>query len=140
MLSQEEEARLVSAIRRAEEGHRAEIVVHFARRCAGDPVAAARDYASKLPRTKDDTTVVLYVASSDKKVSVYAGAGVYGAGEPTFWQSVTDAVAERAKQGDVLGGVVEALGLLQPILSLAAPGKDTAGNELADRATSDGDA
>ncbi len=129
-LTPDETRRIVEAVRAAERGHRGEIVVHFVDRCPGDAVMAAARFFSTLKRTKEDTAVVLFVAPVDRKVAVFAGEGVYGRQAPDFWKDVTDAVAARARSGDVVAGVVDAVAKLGHVLVSAAPGADGAGDEL----------
>ncbi len=135
-LGKKDEERVVDAIRRAEQGNRGEVMVHVERFCAGgDALArAARLFESLgMRRTAADTGVLLYVASADRKVAVFAGQGLYGAAEPEFWRSVTDAVADGARKGDLVAGLEEGLARVGGLLLTAAPGEDVAGNELPDR-------
>ena len=131
-----EEQRLVEAIRRAEQGHRGEVLVHLERRCeGGDALArAARLFDSLgLRRTAADTGVLLYVALEDRKTAVFAGRGVHGAAEPGFWKAVVDTVADGFRRQDAVGGLVAAVERIGGLLLTAAPGEDVAGNELPDR-------
>jgi uncharacterized membrane protein len=64
VLTPQEEARLVEAIRRAEQGNRGEVLVHVERRCVGGN-ALARAMAlfeKRVRQTAADTGVILYVA------------------------------------------------------------------------------
>ncbi len=133
-LSKEEEARLVAAIRRAEEGHRGEVVVRLERSCRGEPLARAAQLFEELgmSRTAADTGVLLYVAVADRKAAVYAGQGVHGAAQPGFWQEVVDGLAQGFREGSPVGGLEAAIERIGGLLRTAVPGEDTRGNELPD--------
>ena len=132
-LSEAEQARLVDAIRRAEEGHRGEVLVHLERRCREqDALKRAAQLFEKLGmrNTAADTGVLLYVAVEDRKAAVYAGQGIHGAALPGFWQEVVDAVATGFREGQPLPGLEKAVERIGGLLRTAVPGEDTAGNEL----------
>ncbi|OJT22737.1 hypothetical protein BO221_23615 [Archangium sp. Cb G35] len=134
-LSKAEEARLVAAIRRAEEGHRGEVVVRLERSCrGGEPLARAAQLFEELGmrRTAADTGVLLYVAVADRKAAVYAGQGVHGAAQPGFWQEVVDGLAQGFREGAPVAGLETAIERIGGLLRTAVPGEDTRGNELPD--------
>lgn len=135
-LSAEQEARLVEAIRRAEEGHRGEILVHVEQRCREvDALTRAARLFDEMGarKTAEDTAVLLYVAVADRKAAVYAGRGVHRAALPGFWQEVVDEVAAGYRKGDALAGLEAAIARIGGVLRTAAPGVDAQGNELPDR-------
>lgn len=132
-LSEAEQARLVDAIRRAEEGHRGEVLVHLERKCREpDALKRAAQLFEQLGmrNTAADTGVLLYVAVADRKAAVFAGQGVHGAAQPGFWQEVVDEVATGFRAGQPLPGLEKAVERIGGLLRTAAPGEDTAGNEL----------
>ncbi|HEY5926882.1 MAG TPA: TPM domain-containing protein [Kofleriaceae bacterium] len=129
---------LQAAIAAAERSHRGEIRVHLESRYAGDgPVRRAEILFHELglDRTQDGTGVLLYVAARDRKAAVFAGPGVYGAREPGFWNDVAAAVARGYADGDRIAGLLRAVEMIGEILRSAAPGEDTAGNELPNQVT-----
>jgi len=133
------EAAVVAAIKRAERGNRGEVRVHLeAAAPGGDALARAEALhrALGVHRTKDGTGVLLYVAVDDRRAAVYAGAGVFGARDPAFWQGVTDAVAAEAREGRLAAGIVAALDRVGEALREKVPGADRRGNELPDAVTS----
>lgn len=134
-----DESSVVEAIRRAERDNRGEVRVHLESRApGGDALRRAREVFEglKMHRTKEATGVLLYVAVDDRKAAVYAGRGIHGATAPEFWKSVTDAVAEEAREGRLGRGLVAALGLIGKVLREKVPGEDRHGNELPDAVTS----
>jgi uncharacterized membrane protein len=132
-LDEAQEREVVAAIGRAEVGNRGEVRVHLDARCSnGDALARAKDLFAKLglDATRDDTGVLLYVAVDDRRAAVYAGKGVFGAGDESVWKDVVDAVARGFAKGDRAAGLCEALDLVGEVLRVRAPGDDDAGNEL----------
>ncbi len=138
MLSEADEQRIVRAIANAERGNRGEVRVHLERRCpTKDPVERAKVlYATlKLHATRDDTGVLLYVASRSRCAAVWSGAGVHGHARDGFWQKVVDAVAQGYRDGAPVDGICNALAEIGELLREHVPGEDTAGNELPDAVT-----
>ncbi len=134
LLSTKEQASLVEQIGLAERGHRGELRVHVEPRYPGDgPVERARALYHQLGvgQTQGDTGALLYVAWEDHKSAVWVGAGVDLRDRRAACQRVVDTVAFHARRGDAYAGLSSAIGQLGVLLSLGAPGEDTAGNELA---------
>ena len=138
-LASEHERAVVAAIQAAEKGNRGEVRVHLEQRCPQGRGAIDRTkeifHALGMDKTRDSTGVLLYVAVDDHKTAVFAGAGIFGATEPGFWQSVSDAVASGAKRGALHEGLVDALARVGELLRKHVPGDDAAGNELPDEVT-----
>jgi uncharacterized membrane protein len=138
ILDEAQSAELVKAIDGAERGNRGEVRVHLERRCPHpEPLERARELFGKLgmQRTRDDTGVLLYVATEDHRVAVFAGKGIHGAAEEGFWQGVADAVAAGYRAGEPVRGLRDALERIGAILRKHAPGDDAAGNELPNTVT-----
>lgn len=137
-LTARERHQLQAAIAAAERGHRGEIRVHIESRYSGDGPkqrAEALFHELALDRTRDGTGVLLYVAERDRKTAVFAGPGVHGARAAGFWTDVAAAIARGYAEGDRMTGLLRALAMIGEILRDAAPGQDTAGNELPDEVT-----
>lgn len=88
-----------------------------------------------MDKTRDATGVLLYVAEHDHKAAVYAGSGVYGARETATWKEITATVARGYAAGERVSGLVKAVAMIGDILREAAPGTDTAGDELPNQVT-----
>ncbi len=127
-------ARIAAAVTAAEQGHRGEIVVHVEGVCLRDPLRrAARLFVrGGYGRTRDDTAVLLYVATRSRKVAVWAGRGVVGAAAIESWRPTMDAVIAGMKAGRPIDGVVDGVTAIGLALRERAAGKDRHGNELAD--------
>jgi uncharacterized membrane protein len=137
-LSRAAERSVVAAIAAAERGNRGEVGVHIEDRYDGaGPLdrAAALFTILGMDQTRDGTGVLLYVAVRDRRATVWAGPGVFGAAEPGFWRAATDHVAKGFADGDPGAGLVAALGVIGDLLRTAAPGEDTAGDELPNKVT-----
>lgn len=135
LIRADEDAQLVEAIRRAEQGTRGEVRVHLERRCPRtEPMERARELFARLGMhdTADATGVLLYVSLRPRAACVYAGEGVHGAAEPGFWDDVVERVARGFAEGRAAAGLVGAIDAIGELLRRAAPGEDRAGDELPD--------
>ena len=136
-LSSDEAEALVAAIGEAERGNRGEVRVHLEEQCPGDALARAREVFAGLQmhKTRDDTGVLLYVATHHRRAAVFAGAGIHGSREAGFWQEVADAVADGFRRGAPTQGLVTALERIGDLLRTHAAGDDDAGDELPNKVT-----
>jgi uncharacterized membrane protein len=133
-----DDAAIVEAIRRAEQGSRGEVRIHLERRCPeAEPMDRARALFAELgmAETEHATGVLLYVALSPRVACVYAGEGIHGAAAEGFWDEVVDRVGRGFASGGAGAGLVEAIDRIGELLRRAAPGEDRAGNELPDQIT-----
>lgn len=137
MLEEQEEQRIVRAIANAERDNRGEVRVHIEERCPGDALTRARAVYRLLglDRTRDDTAVLLYVASRSRVAAVYCGAGVHDPADTDFWSGVSDRVARGFAAGDPAGGLCDALGQIGELLRERVGGPDEAGDELSNAVT-----
>lgn len=135
--TREQAEALVAAIGDAERGNCGEVRVHLEESCPGEPLDRAREIFAglKMHQTRDDTGVLLYVATRDRKTAVFAGAGIHGQAEPDFWQEVAEAVADGFRRDAPAEGLLTALQRVGEILREHAPGDDEAGNELPNQVT-----
>jgi uncharacterized membrane protein len=135
--TREQAEALVAAIGKAERGNRGEVRLHLEDGCPGKALDRAREIFAglKMHQTRDDTGVLLYVATGARKTAVFAGAGIHGQAEPDFWQAVADAVADGFRRDAPVEGLLTALERIGEILREHAPGDDEAGNELPNQVT-----
>lgn len=131
-LTPKEEQDVVRAIANAERGNRGEVRLHLEARCRGEPLARAEALYRELgmDQTRDDTGVLLYVATASRVCAVYCGAGVVSRPPEGFWQGVTDAVAQGFAKQAPASGLVEGLKRIGDMLREHVPGDDAAGDEL----------
>jgi uncharacterized membrane protein len=139
-LTEADEQRVVRAIATAERENRGEVRVHLEVKCPSpDPTKRARQLYEKLKldQTREDTGVLLYVATGSKVCAVWSGAGLFSRPIEGFWKSVTDVVAQRSREGKLADGLVEALGKIGELLRKHLGGQDRAGNEVPDAVTTE---
>lgn len=126
---------ITSAIKRAEQGHRGEIVVHVEVRCFDALKRAAKLFHQLgIDKTKEGTGVLLYVATETRRAAVWAGPGVKDGDVLATWRPVFAAL--EAHKNDELAGVIAAVDALGKILHTHAAGEDKHGNELGDGVSS----
>ncbi len=130
-----EEQQIIASITNAERGNRGEVRVHIESKCPQDDcLERAGELFTRLGMsgTGEGTAVLLYIAVNDRRAAVFAGPGIYGAGEPGFWQEVIDRVVRGYKEGRPVEGIESALNIIGDLLRAHAPDEDIAGNELPD--------
>lgn len=119
LLSAEDEAKVIAAIREAEARTSGEIRVHVERRCAGSAIEAAGRWYGRL--RMDDATlhngVLFYVAVDDRAFAIVGGAGIHAKVGDAFWESLRDLMREDFARGNPAAGLRRAIG--QAGLSLA---------------------
>lgn len=137
-LSLEDENRVVRAIANAERENRGEVRVHLEKKCRStEPLARAQEVYERLGlrETRDDTAVLLYVATESRVCAVYCGAGLVAKPPAEFWKSITDKVARGFAKGAAADGLVAGLKHIGDVLRQHVPGDDAAGNEVPDAVT-----
>ena len=131
VLTEANRKRISAAIKAAEVGHRGEIVVHIEPRLWGKPLERAAKLFTKLGvnESKDDTGVLLYVATATRAAAVWAGKGVTHGADSATWKPVFTALGATR---DVTSAICDAIAALGKVLVTHAPGADVHGNELGD--------
>lgn len=100
-----------AAIEKAESGTSGEIRVHMDRRCAGDPLQAARAVFEKLgmSATREKNGVLLYLAIADRKFALYGDEGIHGVLPEGTWERLRDAMLEEFKKDRFAEGIAGAV-------------------------------
>jgi uncharacterized membrane protein len=138
--SEEEQRAIQRAIENAESGTSGEIRVHLDRRCAGDPVAAARAWFDKLGMraTAQRNGVLLYLAIADRKFALYGDKGVDGVLPEGTWERLRDAMVAEFAKGRFVEGIEGAVAAIGEALKTHFPRADDDKDELTDElSTSD---
>ena len=134
-LSEEEEAEVVEAIRRAEKKTSGEIRVHIEKTSNGDIWDRAMEvfHLLKMDNTKQDNGVLIYVAIDDRKFIIYGDKGINAVVPKDFWESTKDAIASQFKNGNFKQGLID--GILRAGRELQAhfPWEEGDINELSDK-------
>ena len=134
--SQDEQRAIQRAIEGAESGTSGEIRVHLDRRCAGDPVEAARAWFDRLGMraTAQRNGVLLYLAITDRKFALYGDEGVHGVLPEGTWERLRDAMVAEFSKGRFVEGIAGAVAAIGDALKThfprAAEDKDELSDEL----------
>ncbi|SOC78879.1 TLP18.3, Psb32 and MOLO-1 founding protein of phosphatase [Salinimicrobium sediminis] len=134
-LSEEEEAEVVDAIRRAEKKTSGEIRVHIEKTSNGEIWDRAMEvfHLLKMDNTKEDNGVLIYVAIDDRKFIIYGDKGINAVVPKDFWETTKDAIASEFKKGNFKQGLID--GILRAGKELRAhfPWEEGDTNELSDK-------
>lgn len=110
-LTEKEEQQIIDAIARAEEKTSGEIRIHIEHHCEEDPLERASEIFHELgmDQTKYQNGVLIYVATEDHKVAVYAGKGIHKQVEEGFWNDVLALIVRHFKKDAFEQGIEEAV-------------------------------
>ena len=133
-LTEEQEQKVVKAIRIAEKNTSGEIRVHIEKSTSKPVLERAKEvfYYLKMDETKDKNGVLFYLAVHDKKFAILGDIGIDKKVPKDFWLSVTNTVLNKFKNNNF------ALGLEKGILEAGEklkeffPYQDDDINELSD--------
>jgi uncharacterized membrane protein len=131
-----DDARIVAAIKVAEERSRGEIRVHVAEGPVDDATAAARaDFARLgMTATAERNGVLILVAPESRSCAVVGDEGIDQRCEEDFWSSVVEALREGLRADRFTDGIVAAVALVGDELARHFPRRpgDVDRNELPD--------
>lgn len=110
-LTEEQEQQIIDAINRTEKRTSGEVRVHIENSCEGDPLdRAARIFHDLgMNETRQQNGVLIYVATDDKKTSVYAGKGIHEQVKEHFWSDVVNLIIEHFKNDEYEEGLEKAV-------------------------------
>lgn len=134
ILSDEDEAKVVDAIRAAEARTSGEIRVHVEARSGGDPLGAARRWFVRLgmERTAARNGVLFYLAVRERAFAVLGDEGIHARVGAEFWDGVRDAMREAFSRGEFARGLVSGIEAAGSRLAEHFPRRDDDVNELPD--------
>ena len=134
VLSDEDERRVVAAIRKAEGMTSGEIRVHVEARCGGDPLAAARRWFQRLAmhETAERNGILIYVAAAERAFAVLGDSGIHERVGASFWEAVRDAMTDEFKKGAFAAGLIRAIETVGERLAEHFPHRSDDRNELPD--------
>jgi uncharacterized membrane protein len=100
-LTEEEQNRIVEAIREAENMTSGEIRVHVQARCGADPYLDAQKVFDKLgmSATAQRNGVLFFMAYKSRKFAVLGDKGINEAVPDDFWQSTVDVMTPLCREG-----------------------------------------
>ncbi len=134
LLSNEDEARILAAIRSAEARTSGEIRVHVERRCAGSAIRTAGRWFHRLgmEATAERNGILFYIAVDDREFAIVGGAGIHAKVGDAFWVALRDALRDDFTKGDAASGLVRAIGEAGQRLAEHFPRRAGDVNELSD--------
>jgi uncharacterized membrane protein len=99
--TQEQQDRIVEAIREAETNTSGEIKVHIEKECPGDVLVHAKEVFLhlKLHETSLRNGVLFYLALESHKFAILGDWGINSVVPPNFWQEIKDTMRSQFKQG-----------------------------------------
>jgi uncharacterized membrane protein len=111
LFSEQDESRVIAAIRAAEARSSGEIRVHVERRCAGSAMASAERWFHSLgmDATSERNGILFYVAVDDREFAIVGGAGIHAKVGEAFWNALRDALRDAFAKGDPAAGLVQAI-------------------------------
>ena len=107
MFSENEKKSIVDAISEAELNTSGEIRVHIDKKCKIDPVEKAIQLFEKLgmQNTKLRNGVLIYVATSAKKLAIIGDQGINDLVPENFWNNIKEEMISNFKKGDFITGI-----------------------------------
>lgn len=134
-LTEEQEAEVVEAIRKAEKKTSGEIRVHIEKTSNGEIWDRAMEvfHLLKMDNTKQDNGVLIYVALDDRKFVIYGDKGINAVVPKDFWETTKDAIALQFKKGDYKQGLIDGILMAGRELQKHFPWNEGNENELSDK-------
>lgn len=131
-LSEEQEQKIIGAIAEAEQRTSGEIRVHIEANCPSEPLqrAARVFHILGMDETELQNGVLIYIASDDHKVAVYAGKGIHRQVEEGFWDNVLNRLLEHFRQENFEEGLAKAITTVGSKLQQLYPHQKGDVNEL----------
>ena len=127
-------ARVVAAIRAAEQRTSGEIRVLLARQEAPDAVAAAKGHFERLGMTQTAARngVMIFLAPRSRTFAVIGDTGVHEKCGKTFWTELAAAMETHFRGGDFTAGLVHGIERAGELLAAHFPHQPDDKNELPD--------
>ncbi len=110
--SADEKERIRTAIHAAEKNTSGEVRVFMEHYCKhGDPVARAAEvfHNLKMDGTADRNGTLIYIATSHKRLAIYADTGIYALVDKDFWQNELHEMQVHFKKGAFADGLVNVI-------------------------------
>jgi len=132
--TESDEARLIEAIKNAENTTSGEIKVHVEENCFIDLLDRTAEVFAKLKmhETKARNGVLIYIAFEDHLFSIIGDKGVNSVVDPNYWEEVRDAMSQHFSSDDLIGGLEAGITEVGKILKDFFPHQDDDENELPD--------
>ncbi|MDC1221266.1 TPM domain-containing protein [Salibacteraceae bacterium] len=109
--SKEEEAKILAAIKDAENNTSGEIRIHIEKKCKEDPYkdAVKAFERLKMTATEQRNGVLILVALDDHKFAIVGDKGINEKVPTGFWDETKDLMIAHFKEGRIADGIVEGI-------------------------------
>ncbi len=133
-LSAEEEQEVIQTILRAESHTSGEIRVHLESSCQAGHYKRAREvfHLLKMDNTKDENSVLIYIAVCDKKFVIIGDKGINKVVPQEFWNSTKDLIQTQFQKGNFKQGIIDGVLSAGKELETHFPWQHGDENELSD--------
>jgi uncharacterized membrane protein len=133
-LTEEQQQRIVNAIAEAENKTSGEIRLHLDTTCKGDVLdrAAGIFEQLKMHETELRNGVLIYLATSDRKLAIIGDAGINSKVPENFWEDAKEAMVNAFKDGKYAEGLEKAIFMAGEKLKIFFPVSKDDINELSD--------
>ncbi len=137
--TQEQQDRILAAVREAENETSGEIRVHIETYCSEDVLDRAAWVFNKLGmnKTAERNGVLFYLAVNDKKFAVIGDAGINSKVPEGFWDRVKELLQVKFREGNFTDGLSEGIILAGSHLKKHFPHRNDDVNELPDEISFD---
>jgi len=107
LFTQEQQQKIVAAVKQAELNTSGEIKVHIERKCKEDVLDHAAYLFDELEmqKTKLRNGVLIYLAVEDRKLAILGDAGINGKVEKDFWDKTRNFMIANFKEGKFTEGL-----------------------------------
>ena len=133
--TQEEQNKIVAAIKAAESNTSGEIKVHITGSTNGEDVVQQASIAFdklELEKTKYRNGVLIYIAKDDHKCAIWADKGINIVVPIGYWESTIDLMRGYFKAGQFAEGVIKGINMIGVKLKAFFPIEKDDKNELTD--------
>jgi uncharacterized membrane protein len=118
--------RVHAAIKSAEEGNSADIVLYISHRAAPEPLPAAHAVFSKLKldRAKDDNSLLIFISPKSRTFAAIGGQALHVKVGQAWWDEMVAKLTSHFKQGRFTDGLLEILAEAGDALRKHFPAKE----------------
>jgi len=131
--SEQEQHKIVSAIREWEKETTGEIKIHIENECKVEPLLRAKELFQKLKlyETENRNAVLIYLAVQSHTFAVWGDTGINQKVDTDFWNTVAWIIEDHFKDGLYLVGTSEAVKLVgRKLIEFFPIGNDSNENEI----------
>ncbi len=124
LMSEEDEAQVVAAIRAAEKSTCGEVRVYVESHCRFvDPVDRAVEvfYGLKMDKTDEHNGVLIYVALKDRQLAVYGDEGIHKKVSKEYWQHAVQQMLQHFNKESYVAGLCQTVAAIGETLKKEFP-------------------